>query len=212
MFHAQGWGLWLVAPMVGAKLVFPGRFTVETTNILVDLIVSEKVTFSCGAPALLIPMLEYIRTLPAKPDFTGLRIICGATEPPLSVLRGYWELGGAEVLHAYGATETTPLVMINHFKPTLTGWSKEQEWENQRKQGLPLGRADIKIIGADGREVPPDGQTVGELLVRGPWIASSYYNDSRSQECFIDGYWASGDAVRSMKTVCQNYRPLKRRY
>jgi fatty-acyl-CoA synthase len=194
MFHAQGWGLWLVGPMVGAKLVFPGRFTVETTNILVDLMISEKVTFSCGAPALLIPMLEYIRTLPEKPDFTGLRIISGATEPPLSVLRGYWDLGKAVVMHAYGSTETTPLALINHFKPTIKGWSKEQEWENQRKQGLPLAALDIKIVGVDGREVPPDGQTVGELLVRGPWIASSYYNDSRTEECFVDGYWASGDA------------------
>ncbi|MGO9021768.1 MAG: long-chain fatty acid--CoA ligase [Syntrophobacteraceae bacterium] len=193
MFHAQGWGLWLVGPMVGAKLVFPGRFTVETTNILVDLMISEKVTFSCGAPALLIPMLEYIRTLPAMPDFTGLRIICGATEPPLSILRGYWDLGRVEILHAYGATETTPLVTINHFKPTLKGWSKEQEWANQSKQGLPLAGLDVKIVGADGREVPRDGQTVGELMARGPWVASSYYNDPRTQECFVDGYWASGD-------------------
>jgi fatty-acyl-CoA synthase len=193
MFHAQGWGLWLVGPMVGAKLVFPGRFTVETTNILVDLMISEKVTFSCGAPALLIPMLEYIRTLPATPDFTGLRIICGATEPPLSILRGYWDLGRVEILHAYGATETTPLVTINHFKPTLKGWSKEQEWENQSKQGLPLVGLDVKIVGADGGEVPRDGQTVGELMARGPWVASSYYNDPRTQECFVDGYWASGD-------------------
>src|SRR5208337_1480981 len=194
MFHAQGWGVWLAAPLVGAKLVFPGRYTMESTNILVDLMVSEKVTFSCGAPSILMPMLEYIRTLPEKPDFTGLRMISGATEPPLSMMRGYWELGKAEIVHAYGATETTPLLLVNQFKPTLKEWSKEQEWENQKKQGLPPAGLDFKIVGFDGREVPQDGQTVGELLARGPWIASSYYNDPRTEECFVDGYWASGDA------------------
>jgi len=194
MFHAQGWGVWLAAPLVGAKLVFPGRYTMESTNILVDLMVSEKVTFSCGAPGIMMPMLEYIRTLPEKPDFTGLRMISGATEPPLSMMRGYWELGKAEIVHAYGATETTPLLLVNQFKPTLKEWSKEQEWENQKKQGLPPAGLDFKIVGFDGREVPQDGQTVGELLARGPWIASSYYNDPRTEECFVDGYWASGDA------------------
>jgi len=194
MFHAQGWGVWLAAPLVGAKLVFPGRYTMESTNILVDLMVSEKVTFSCGALGIMMPMLEYIRTLPEKPDFTGLRMISGATEPPLSMMRGYWELGKAEIVHAYGATETTPLLLVNQFKPTLKEWSKEQEWENQKKQGLPPAGLDFKIVGFDGREVPQDGQTVGELLARGPWIASSYYNDPRTEECFVDGYWASGDA------------------
>jgi fatty-acyl-CoA synthase len=193
MFHAQGWGIWLAAPLVGAKLVLPGRFTMDTTNILVDLMVSEKVTFSCGAPSIMMPMLEYIGTLPEKPDFTGLRMISGATEPPLSMMRGYWELGKVEIVHAYGATETAPLVSVNQFKPTLKGWSKEQEWENQKKQGLPFAGLDLKIVGFDGKEVPQDGQTVGELLVRGPWVASSYYNDSRTEECFEDGYWRSGD-------------------
>ncbi|SPF38545.1 Long-chain-fatty-acid--CoA ligase [Syntrophobacter sp. SbD1] len=194
MFHAQGWGVWLAAPLVGAKLVFPGRYTMDTTNILVDLMVTEKVTFSCGAPSIMMPMLEYIGTLPEKPDFTGLRMVSGGTEPPLSMMRGYWELGKVEIVHAYGATETAPLLSVNQFKPTLKGWSKEQEWENQKRQGLPLAGLDCKIVGMDGREVPRDGQAVGELLVRGPWVASSYYNDSRSEECFVDGYWASGDA------------------
>ncbi|BBO69801.1 AMP-dependent synthetase [Desulfosarcina alkanivorans] len=196
MFHGQGWGIWLGAPMVGAKLVFPGRYTMETTEILVDLMVSEKVTFNGGAPAIFMPMLEYIRSLPEKPDFTGLRMISGATEPPLSMMRGYWDLGKAEILHAYGATETTPLVLINRFKPTIKGWTQEKEWGNQKKQGLPLCGIDLKIVGADGNEVTADGETVGELLVRGPWITASYHNDARTADCFDeDGYWQSGDAA-----------------
>ena len=195
MFHAQGWGIWLAAPLAGAKLVFSGRYTMETTEILVDLMVAEKVTFSGGAPAIFMPMLEHIRTLPEKPDFQGLRMTSGATEPPLSMMKGYWELGETEILHGYGATETTPLVLINRFKPTLKEWSKEQEWENQKKQGLLVTGLDMKIVGADGKEVPHDGETVGELLVKGPWITASYYNDPRTEECFVDGYWKSGDAA-----------------
>ena len=201
MFHGQGWGVWLCAPLVGAKLVFPGRYTMEATNILVDLMISEKVTFSNGAPAIFMPMLEYIRTLPEKPDFTGLRMISGATEPPLSMMRGYWDLGKAEIIHAYGATETTPVVLVNYFKPTIKGWTKDEEWKNQRKQGLPVVGLDLKIIGADGNQVPADGETVGEVLVRGPWITASYHHDPRSPECFDeDGYWKSGDAA----TIDQN--------
>jgi fatty-acyl-CoA synthase len=195
MFHGQGWGVWLSAPLVGAKLVFPGRYTMETTDILVDLMISEKVTFNCGAPAIFMPMLNYIRSLPEKPDFTGLRMVSGATEPPLSMMRGYYDLGRAKIIHAYGATETTPVVTVNHFKPTIQGWTQEQEWKNQRKQGLPVVGLDIKIIGANGKPVPADGETVGELLVRGPWITVSYHNDPRTEDCFDDeGYWKSGDA------------------
>ncbi len=194
MFHASGWGLWLSAPMIGAKLVFPGRYTMDNPKLLVDLIISEQVTATNGAPAIFMPMLEYIRALPEKPDFSGLRMNSGATEPPLSMMKGYAELG-AEIIHGYGATETAPLTLLNHLKPTLKGWPEEQQWENQKKQGLPVAGLDVRVLDADGKDVPRDGKTVGEVHVRGPWITSSYYNDERTKDCFIDGYWKSGDAA-----------------
>ena len=99
MFHSQGWGEWPAAPMVGAKLVFPGNYTIETTGIIVDLMISEGVTFNCGAPAIFMPMLDYIGSLPEKPDFSGLRLISGATEPPLSMMHesgsGFANIGKA---------------------------------------------------------------------------------------------------------------------
>ncbi len=84
---------------------------------------------------------------------------------------------------------------MNHFKPTIQGWAKEQKWDNQKKQGLPVTGLDLKIVGANGNPVPADGETVGELFVRGPWITASYYNDPRTPDCFEDGYWKSGDAA-----------------
>lgn len=194
MFHAQGWGFWLAGPMTGAKLVFSGRYTLETTRALVDLIVAEKATVTAGAPALFMPMLQDIRTMEKKPDLSGLRIASGATEPPLAMMREFWELCGAEFIHAYGATETSPVVTANRLKPSLLSWPKERQWENQKKQGLPVAGIEIRILGADGKETARDGKSVGEVLIRGPWIATSYYNDPRTADCFRDGYWISGDA------------------
>ncbi|SHF54946.1 AMP-binding enzyme [Desulfofundulus australicus DSM 11792] len=112
MFHAQGWGFFFSATFMGAKIVLPGRYMIDDVGSLVELMVKEKVTISCGAPAIFMPMLNYIKTLQEKPDFGGTRLISGATEPPLAMMRGWKELTGAEIIHAYGATETTPLVLL----------------------------------------------------------------------------------------------------
>ncbi len=195
MFHAQGWGVFFIGPMVGARLVLPGRYTLEDPSSLVDLLVTEKVTVSCGAPAIFMPMLQYIQKMPEKPDLTGLRMFSGATEPPLSMMKGFWDLGKAEIIHAYGATETTPLVTCNLLKPSLKNMPIEEQWELRKKQGLPVVGIDVRIADPEGKEQPHDGKSVGELWVKGPWITASYYDDERSTESFQDGYWKSGDAA-----------------
>ncbi|SMC17060.1 fatty-acyl-CoA synthase [Desulfacinum hydrothermale DSM 13146] len=195
MFHAQGWGMFFCGPMLGAKLVFPGRYTMEDPSPLVDLLVDQKVTVTCGAPAIFLPMLHHIKKMDPKPDLTGLRMISGATEPPLALMKGYHELGGARVIHAYGATETAPLVTVNHLKPSLKDLAEAERWELRKKQGFPVPGLDVKVVGPDGAELPRDGAKVGEVHIRGPWITRSYYKDSRSAESFTeDGYWRSGDA------------------
>lgn len=193
MYHCHGWGLYFSACLVGAKLVFPGKYTAETLNILVDLMISEKVTISQGAPAILIPMLQYLEAIPEKPYFTNLRIASGATEPPLSMMQGFSQYG-ADIIHIYGATETTPVVVLNTLKLSLAGMSDMEKWELKKKQGLPLTGIDIRIVDAFDQELPHDGRSVGEVLLRGPWILQSYYNDSRTETSFLDGYWRSGDA------------------
>jgi len=201
MFHGQSWGLFYACAMMGAKLVFPGRYTAEDTKPLVDLMIQEKATIACGAPAIFQPMLQYIRTLPDKPDFSRARFLSGATEPPLSMMRGFKELTGAEIIHAYGATETTPLVALNYrLKPSLAGLTEEERWDLKRKQGLLVTGVDVRVVGADGEEVPHDGVSVGEVCMRGPWIAGRYYNAPGTEGNFLDGYWRSGDAA----TIDQN--------
>ncbi len=195
MFHALGWGLSQATTMVGARLVFPGMYTLETLDDISRLMVSEKVTISAGAPAIFMPLLEYIRGLEEKPDLSGARLLSGATEPPISMMKGFQELTGAEVIHAYGATETTPLVTINRIMPWLEEELDEpQKWALRRKQGFAVVGLDIRVVNSEGREVPHDGRTPGEILVRGPWITGTYYNAPETADQFTaDGYWRSGD-------------------
>ncbi len=197
MFHGQSWGLFSACAMVGANLILPGRYTAEETAPLVDLMVQEKVTIAHGAPAIFLPMLEYISTMKEKPDFSRARFLSGATEPPLSMMRGFKELTGAEIIHAYGATETTPLVTLNyHLQPSLIGQlTSEQRWELKRKQGLPISGVDVKIVDSRGEEVPHDGTSIGEVCMRGPWVASRYHNAPGTDANFLNGYWKSGDAA-----------------
>ncbi len=196
MFHAMGWGTPHGVLMVGAKFVLPGMYNVADLGSLAKLMVDEKVTVTAGAPALFMPMLEYIKKLDQKPDMTGARMLCGASEPPLSMMKEYYELTGAEIVHAYGATETSPLVTLNRIKPWLLGAiSDEEKWDLKRKQGFPVVGVDLKIVNDKGETLPHDGKSVGELLIRGPWITGSYYNAPETADQFTEnGYWRSGDA------------------
>ncbi|MEN1967855.1 long-chain-fatty-acid--CoA ligase [Lentibacillus sp. N15] len=197
MFHGQSWGLVHMATMMGAKMIFPGRYTAEDTSPLVDLMDEENVTLTCGSPAIFLPMLHYIRGLEKKPDFSKARLLSGATEPPVSMMKGFKELTGANIIHAYGATETTPLVAINyHLNPAIQNrLTVEEQWDLRRKQGLQVPGIDFKLCDPEtGEEVPRDGQSVGEICLRGPWITGSYHNAPGTQSSFRDGYWKSGDA------------------
>jgi len=194
MFHAQGWGAFFGPPMVGAKLVFPGRYTAENPGSLVELLVNEKITVTNGAPAIFLPMLHYIEKMDPKPKFNNLRMLSGATEPPLALMKKYAELG-AKVIHAYGASETTPLVTLNKPKPYLD-LNEEEMWELKKKQGYFVPFVDWKLKDPLGGDVPLDGKSVGELYLKGPWITCKYYNDERTKEAISeDGYWKSGDAA-----------------
>jgi fatty-acyl-CoA synthase len=194
MFHAQGWGLPQAATLMANKIVLPGRYSLDDPALLIDSMIAEGVTIASGVPSILSPVLAYIRTLPDKPDFGRLRLLCGGSEPPLSLLMGWHDLTGAEIIHAYGGTETSPLMTVNRLKSTLRGrLTAEEEWNVRRTQGLPGIGVDIKIVAEDGRELPHDGKSVGEICARGPWIASSYHNMPDAADRFVDGYWRSGD-------------------
>ncbi len=194
MFHNQCWGLPQAATLMANKIVLPGRYLAEETAPLTEAIIHEGVTITNGAPVILQPVLDHIRARGERPDLSRTRLLSGATEPPLSLMRGFHDETGAEVIHLYGCTETT-LVTINRLKPTLKGTLTEAErWNLKRKQGLPATGVDIAIRDSKGMDLPHDGVSSGEICMRGPWITAKYHEMPDSGEQFTDdGYWRSGD-------------------
>jgi fatty-acyl-CoA synthase len=194
MFHAQCWGLPQAATLMANKIVLPGRYVAEDPGPLVDAMIAEGVTVTNGVPSVFLPMLRYIETLSVKPDLSLLRMLCGGSEPPVSLMMGLHELTGAEVVHAYGGTESSPLATMNRLKPSLKKLTAPEQWNVRRSQGLPIAGVDMKLLGPDDQELPHDGESVGEICMRGPWITAAYYNKPDAADRFVDGYWRSGDA------------------
>ena len=194
MFHVMSWGFPQAAVGAGAKIVLPGRYGMDDLGFLAEALVEEEVDVANGAPAIFNPVLEHIRSLETSPDLTGLRLICGATEPPLAMMKGYRELTGAEVIHAYGASETSPVVTCNwRLKPDLEGLSEDEQWDIKRCQGIPVLGVEAKITDLEGEELPWDGASSGELLIRGPWITTDYHRRDDASESFREDWWRSGD-------------------
>jgi len=191
-YHVNGWTSHLACPMVGAKLILPGLYNpVHLTNIILN----EGVTIASGAPAILTPILEVLKRVAPNAKLDRLRLISGSTEPPLEMIKSYAELG-AKVIHAYGATETSPLVTANIPKPQITAKSEEERFNHMKKQGLFVFGVEAKLVDpATGKELPWDGRSVGELWLRGPWVIKEYYNDPRTKESVTENlWWRSGDA------------------
>ena len=196
MFHGQCWGLPQAATLMANKIVLPGRYVAADTGPLTDAMIAERVTIANGAPAIFQPLLEHIRAAGLRPDFSRARLLSGATEPPLSMMRGFHNETGAEVIHVYGATETTPLVSVNRLKRSLKEtFDDERRWDLKRKQGLPMTGVDVALLDAKGNEQPHDGVSIGEICLRGPWITTRYHDMPDGTDRFTaDGYWRSGDA------------------
>jgi len=195
LYHAQGWGLPQAATLMANKILLPGRYAMDDVAPLIDAMIAEQVTIASGVPTLVQSMLQHIEALPRKPDLRRLRLLCGGSQPALALMSALRALTGAELVQAYGGTETSPVVALNRLKPALAGHlSAEQRWAVRRSQGLPAVGVDIKILGPNGEELPHDGRSVGEICLRGPWCATSYHDMPEAGDRFIDGYWRSGDA------------------
>ncbi|WP_432789699.1 long-chain-fatty-acid--CoA ligase [Brevibacterium sp. K11IcPPYGO002] len=193
MFHVLSWGFPQNAVAAGAKLVLPGKFAAEEFGAIAQAFVEEKVTLANGAPAIFGPMLQMMKKMPQAPDLSGVRLVSGSSEPPLSMMRGFKEVTGADVIHGYGATETTPLASTNwKIRPGLD-LDEEEKWDLKRSQGLPIIGVEMKTVDPEGNELPRDGKSMGELLMRGPWITESYYQLPDNADRFLDGWWRSGD-------------------
>lgn len=197
MFHVLSWGMVQVAVMVGAKLVLPGQFSAETLGEITGALTDEGVTVTNGVPAIFTPMFDVLKSKGIA-DLTGLRMLCGGSEPPVSLIDGYKETFNAEVIHGWGATETSPIVTVNRVTSGMRASMTDEELSAYgSKQGKAPVNVDLKIVDGVGNEVPADAETSGEILLKGPWITASYHGMTEEElaDKFVDGYWRSGDVA-----------------
>ena len=195
MFHAMGWGLPFAATMLGAKQVMPHRFMAPEP--LLRLIASEGVTLSAGVPTIWQGVRTLLEADPDGYDLTALdRLVCGGSSPPLSLIRWYWDVHRVEMIQGWGMTEMNPLGSVSRriAKRSHLDLDEDARFANVGKAGLLSPGLEMEIVDEDFRPVPHDGKSLGELLVRGPWICSEYYRDPQPGK-FRDGWLVTGDVA-----------------
>ncbi|MDA8194134.1 MAG: long-chain fatty acid--CoA ligase [Thermaerobacter sp.] len=189
MFHANAWGMPFAAVWFGTPQVLPGP--APTPADLVDLMVGENVTLAAGVPTVWLGVLRELDARQSPPP--PLRaILCGGSAAPRALIQAYEERYRIPFVHAYGMTETAPLASIARLKRAHRDLSPAEKLNVRALQGMAVPGMEIRVVGLNG-DVAWDGQEMGEILMRGPWVADSYYHDDRSQEAFQDGWLHSGD-------------------
>jgi fatty-acyl-CoA synthase len=192
MFHVNAWGFPFAAVMNGSKLVLPGRNLQPPA--LLDLIVQEQVTLTAGVPSLLQAVLNTIEENPGRWKLPhGLRVVLGGAATPESMLRRFDKLG-VQALHLWGMTETSPVATASTLKPSMREWPEDQLYAQRARQGMALPFTDVRVVGDNG-EVPWDGETIGELHVRGPWVTASYFGGAQPEKWTPDGWLQTGDVA-----------------
>ncbi|HZQ78385.1 MAG TPA: long-chain fatty acid--CoA ligase [Acidimicrobiia bacterium] len=191
MFHANAWGLPYAGWMAGSDFVMPNRFL--QGEPLVKLIMAEKPTVSGAVPTVWNDILHYADTHKDTVDLTSLRLVaCGGSAVPRHLMEAFQERYGVRIIQAWGMTETSPIAAV--AKPPK-GAPPEYEMDWRSKTGRVIAGVELRITADDGSVLPWDGQAVGEIEVRGPWITGSYYKDD-DPEKFHDGWLRTGDVGR----------------
>lgn len=194
MFHVNAWGLPFTLALVGATMVMPGPHL--QPDALLDLYVKEQVNVSAGVPTIWMGILQLLESdterWKDRPEF--MRMVVGGSAAPEALIRGL-DTHGLHVVHAWGMTETTPLGTTATPKGAMANASYDEVMQSRVKQGWPVPFVEIRARSEEGI-VPWDGTSMGELEVRGPWIASSYYNLPEAQNQWTDdGWFRTGDVV-----------------
>lgn len=195
MFHVNAWGRPYSDTWAGAKQVYPGAR--PQVADLARLMHEERVTYSAGVPTIWMGLLQLMRAQPSTYDLSCVRLLLsGGSALPVSLTAAYEEELGITLLQGYGQTETTPVTFIGVVKGRLQKLPREEQHKVRAKTGLLVPGLEMKIVDANGNTVPQDGKTMGELLLRGPWVLKEYYKDpEKTRESFVDGWFRTGDIV-----------------
>ncbi len=200
MFHANAWGIPYEVTFAGAALVLPGP-RLDPVSVL-DLMAGERVTMSAGVPTVWMAVLQAIDAEPDRWDLSALqRLIVGGSAVPRSLMEGF-DRHGLTIIQAWGMTETSPLGSVCRLSWDLDDASADEQYEFRARAGIPAPFVDIRARGDDGELIPWDDQTMGELEVRGPWVASSYYRGQGAEKFTDDGWFQTGDVVKIDSRGC----------
>ena len=190
MFHANGWGLPFAATMAGCKQVLPGPHL--DAESLLALFAQEQVTVAAGVPTIWLGLMECLRQQPSRWQPHPMRVLIGGAAPPVSLIRELAQYG-MKVCQGWGLTESSPEATVSQLRAHMRDWPEEQRHAVIAKAGLPVPLVDVRVVNEDG-EVPPDSETMGEVQLRGPWVAGSYYNLPEERDKWTaDGWFRTGD-------------------
>lgn len=186
MFHANAWGLAYASWLAGSDLVMPGRST--QPKALSKLIEAERPTVSAAVPTVWSDLAHHLESTPV--DLSSLRlVVCGGAAVPRHLIEFYQDHAGVRLIQAWGMTETSPIAAVSH-PPRALGPDTDLDW--RAHTGRVVAGVELELLDESGNRLPWDGQTIGEIAVRGPWITGAYHSDSDASK-FHNGWLRTGD-------------------
>ncbi len=188
MFHVHGWGFPYVMTYIGAKQVYPGRYE---PHVLLDLRKSEKVTFSHCIPTILHILLDTPES--SEADLNDWNLIIGGAAMPRGLCKKAMARGMSPI-SGYGLSETCPILTLSNLLPHMFEWSPERQIDTRCSAGLPIPMVQLEVVDPTGTPMPHDGLSVGEVVVRAPWLTQGYLREpEKSEELWEDGWLHTGD-------------------
>jgi fatty-acyl-CoA synthase len=188
MFHANAWGLPYAGWMAGTDFVLPGRFL--QAEPLARMISELRPTMAGAVPTIWNDLLSYVDS--HETDLSSLRLVtCGGSAVPLGLMQRFERDHGVHIVQAWGMTETSPVASISHVPK---GAPESEEWHWRSKTGRVMAGVELRLVDDSGTVLPWDGQAVGEIQVRGPWITGAYHRDPDPDK-FMDGWLRTGDVA-----------------
>ncbi len=193
MFHANAWGMPYAATLAGAKQVFAGHLSADPAA-LAELIEQERVTVLAGVPTVWIGLLQHLEKNPR--DVSSIRYItAGGSAVPVSLIERFHRQLGVKLIQGWGMTETGPVAALSWLTPELEQLPEEEQFRQRARQGRVVPGVRFRVVAEDGTEVPWDTKSMGEIQVKGNWVADNYYNDPQSDERFAEGWLRTGDVA-----------------
>jgi fatty-acyl-CoA synthase len=190
MFHVHAWGFPWAATLAGAKQVYPGRYD---PALLVKLIKTEKVTFTHGVPTILQMLLNAAAA--AKTDLAGLKMVIGGSALPKALAKQALA-AGIDIFAGYGMSETGPIAAVAHVDSNDLSGNPDEEVEVRTRAGRAAPLVDLRIVDPDMNDVPHDGKSAGEIVLRSPWLTQGYFdNPESSEQLWAGGYLHTSDVA-----------------